>query len=153
MYEELTIKLRNCSSSAAPCRTCDMMENNRCTDDLMRQAADVIELLESRLRNHEQRWISLKDIFPNDEEDVLLKFPHNRAVGFWDKGAWGVCSGDGFYTEVAENEAKPTHWMPLPDPPNEVDQEERNRELCRSNYAAQLEGLGYNADGTPKCSE
>lgn len=30
--------------------------------------------------------------------------------------------------------------------------EERNRELCRSNYAAQLEGLGYNADGTPKGS-
>lgn len=31
--------------------------------------------------------------------------------------------------------------------------EERERELCRSNYAAQLEGLGYNADGTPKGSE
>lgn len=30
---------------------------------------------------------------------------------------------------------------------------ERERELCRSNYAAQLEGLGYNADGTPKGSE
>lgn len=34
-----------------------------------------------------------------------------------------------------------------------VSKEERERELCRSNYAAQLEGLGYNADGTPKCSE
>ena len=31
-----------------------------------------------------------------------------------------------------------------------VSKEERERELCRSNYAAQLEGLGYNADGTPK---
>lgn len=28
--------------------------------------------------------------------------------------------------------------------------EERGRELSRSNYVAQLEGLGYNADGTPK---
>lgn len=35
----------------------------------------------------------------------------------------------------------------------EVSTEERERELCRSNYAAQLEGLGYNADGTPKGSE
>lgn len=35
----------------------------------------------------------------------------------------------------------------------EVSKEERERELCRSNYAAQLEGLGYNADGTPKGSE
>ena len=32
----------------------------------------------------------------------------------------------------------------------EVSKEEREREFCRSNYAAQLEGLGYNADGTPK---
>lgn len=31
--------------------------------------------------------------------------------------------------------------------------EERERELCRSNYATQLEGLGYNSDGTPKGSE
>lgn len=31
-----------------------------------------------------------------------------------------------------------------------VSKEERDRELSRSNYAAQLEGLGYNADGTPK---
>lgn len=35
----------------------------------------------------------------------------------------------------------------------EVSKEERERELFRSNYAAQLEGLGYNADGTPKGSE
>lgn len=34
-----------------------------------------------------------------------------------------------------------------------VSKEEREREICRSNYAAQLEGLGYNADGTPKGSE
>lgn len=32
----------------------------------------------------------------------------------------------------------------------EVSKEERDRELSRSNYAAQLEGFGYNADGTPK---
>lgn len=31
-----------------------------------------------------------------------------------------------------------------------VSKEEREREICRSNYAAQLEGLGYNADGSPK---
>ena len=27
---------------------------------------------------------------------------------------------------------------------------ERERELCRSSYAAQLDGLGYGTDGTPK---
>lgn len=32
----------------------------------------------------------------------------------------------------------------------EKSNEERGRELSRRNYAAQLEGIGYNADGTPK---
>lgn len=30
------------------------------------------------------------------------------------------------------------------------DEDERNRELCRSNYAAQLDALGYYPDGSPK---
>ena len=28
--------------------------------------------------------------------------------------------------------------------------EERNRRLCRENYAAQMESLGYDADGNKK---
>ena len=30
------------------------------------------------------------------------------------------------------------------------DEEEERRELCRRNYAAQMESLGYDADGNPK---
>ena len=32
----------------------------------------------------------------------------------------------------------------------EETEEERNRRLCRENYAAQMESLGYNADGNKK---
>ena len=65
------------------------------------------------------RWISVKERLPRMWEPVQLLFDENQAVGFWDDGVWDVYSGNGFYTEVAPNEGKPTHWMPLPEPPKE----------------------------------
>ena len=67
------------------------------------------------------RWVSVTEHFPDAYEDVLLQFPNNQAAGFCDRdGCWSVYSGDGFYTEVADNEPKPTHWAKkLPYPPKE----------------------------------
>ena len=67
------------------------------------------------------RWVSVTEHFPDAYEDVLLQFPNNQAAGFCDRdGCWGIYSGDGFYTEVADNEPKPTHWVKkLPEPPKE----------------------------------
>ena len=45
MYDELVKRLRNCSTQAAPCKTCDMTEDGSCSDTLMKQAADAIEEL------------------------------------------------------------------------------------------------------------
>lgn len=66
-------------------------------------------------------WVPVAERFPDAYEDVLLQFPNNQAAGFCDRdGCWGVYSGDGFYTEVADNEPKPTHWAKkLPGPPKE----------------------------------
>ena len=81
----------------------------------MNRLADAIEELSK------PRWIPVTEKPPKAYEEVMLLFPHNQAVGFCDRdGCWSVYSGDGFYTEVADNEPKPTHWArKLPEPPKE----------------------------------
>ena len=86
---------------------------------LMNQAADAIEELSKVIQNHDfleslinSHWIPVTERLPDSYEDVMLKFPNNQAAGFCDRdGCWSVYSGDGFYTEVGDNEPKPTHWM------------------------------------------
>ena len=106
----------------------------------MRKAADAIEELTASVECYEAttdmalieedggmvirfvpKWIPVTEKPPKAYEEVLLLFPHNQAAGFCDRdGCWGVYSGDGFYTEVADNEPKPTHWArKLPEPPKE----------------------------------
>lgn len=84
-----------------------------CSDDWYKEACDYKAML--------PRWIPVTNRLPDVYEDVLLQFPNNQAVGYIDRdGCWGVYSGDGFYTEVADNEPKPTHWAKkLPEPPKE----------------------------------
>lgn len=85
------------------------------TAAILEEAADAIEELSK------PRWIPVTEKPPKAYEEVLLLFQHNQAAGFCDRdGRWGVYSGDGLYTEVADNEAKPTHWAKkLPEPPKE----------------------------------
>ena len=85
-------------------------------------------------------WISVKDRFPDDEQDVLIftetvetygkhkerkKIYHNIFYGYCDSGTWltSYCHGCEYIEKM--NEKFPdehitvTHWMPLPDPPKE----------------------------------
>lgn len=111
MYEELVRDLRNWSKAwGEEPNPVGLVPVKR-----LAEAADAIEELSK------PRWVSVKERLPDAYEDVLLQFPNNQAVGFCDRdGCWGVYSGDGFYTEVADNEPKPTHWAKkLEEPPKE----------------------------------
>jgi hypothetical protein len=145
MYEELAKRIRGCSYSdpngCEECRACPNADNYyECKQKLALQAADAIEELIASVECYEAttdmalieengstvirfmpKWIPVTEKPPKAYEDVLLLFPHNQAAGFCDRdGCWGVYSGDGFYTEVADNEPKPTHWArKLPEPSKE----------------------------------
>lgn len=108
MYEELVKRLRDISNS-------DSNIKSNYIGLTMIQAADAIEELSK------PHWVSVNERLPKAYEEVTLRFPNNQAAGFCDRdGCWAVYSGDGFYTEVADNEPKPTHWMKkLPEPPKE----------------------------------
>lgn len=68
----------------------------------------------------EQRWIPVTERLPEKQKDVLIYFENgNAAVGFWhdqdeDVTFWCAYTDGGYYTDC---EAEPTHWMPLPEPP------------------------------------
>lgn len=66
-----------------------------------------------------QRWIKCEDRLPEMEENVLMRFNNNTAVGFIleideHSALWCAYIDDGFY-EYCDDE--PLYWMPLPEPP------------------------------------
>lgn len=116
MYEQLIKRLRNVSMEFGQLNHVSV---------LLLEAADAIEGLSHAVDQmtewRKNQWIPVTERLPNAYESVLLQFPNNQAAGFCDRdGCWGVYSGDGLYTEIADNEQKPTHWAKkLPEPPKE----------------------------------
>lgn len=132
-YTKLVWLLMNCATEAAPCKTCDMAENPSCTDDLMKQAADVIfelgvkvgdltrQVKANSITVQLPKWISVKDKLPEPRVEVLVYIqPKNKeqphpafiSLDFLEHGGYWAES-----TQPWEYEA--THWMPLPEPPKE----------------------------------
>lgn len=72
-------------------------------------------------------WISVKDRLPEPHTDILLFFgsddmavasyhPIFKQWGRQTNNVWVIDNGDDISATIELN--RPTHWMPLPEPPN-----------------------------------
>lgn len=57
----------------------------------------------------ELQWIPICEWFPSEGVDVLLQFPSNQGVGYYEDGDWMINTGDGVYNLVGYNEENPSH--------------------------------------------
>ena len=99
------------------CRDCSKFNTvgGNCTEDLLSDALALLKEQETF-----DGWISVKDRLPEDETEVIIFVQHKigwyRVFGWHDEYGWHSSAeefGDGESDFV-------THWMPLPEPPEEV---------------------------------
>ena len=72
-------------------------------------------------------WIRIEDRLPEEKKDVLVMFGNgdmavaSMGIAKDDDGVytyWSATTDEGWITDCTY---KPTHWMSLPEPPKEVD--------------------------------
>ena len=123
---ELIKALRHCADeNIEMCPPCKYFAWDKPKDDckfeLMRDAADTIEELISRVH----KWISVKEKLPDNQRPVLVYVPESEGfyeyVGMADYtwspkgGFW--CGTDGETYGAIGFIRTPTHWCELPEPP------------------------------------
>ena len=87
----------------------DVMGHMKDLDRRIRQGGDdaiaaACELL--------PRWISVEERLPEEDVNVLVRTKHGMHVaGLDEDGLWNASHGDSWQFP------EPTHWMPLPSPP------------------------------------
>lgn len=146
MYDELVKMLRTCALIHGQCAVCYYHGNpcNALTEIPLAQAADAIEELKKALdavndahnegydvgywagrRDYEPKWIPVTERLPGiDDGDWVLGVVNGFAYGivyknaivtveyYENSGCWSLHDLDAKVTV--------THWMPLPEPPEEV---------------------------------
>lgn len=79
---------------------------------------DVCNMIADRVPSAEpeRKWIPVIEALPDSNDDVLLQFRSNMAVGYYEDEGWSVATGEDLYSGIDESEDKPIAWMQLPEP-------------------------------------
>ena len=94
------------------------IEKLRAQNEQLREAAALVAKESAELL--ERRWIPVEERLPEDRGDVLVAAYWHERWGVYmgwcapERAAWSVHIGIGDRNDVAV-----THWMPLPEPPEE----------------------------------
>lgn len=110
--------LRRCQFGA-PCARCPAVSYKNCMDEMHKCAADLIERLtaENAALREKQRWIPVTERPPEKQQRVIVRCKTvGTTVGWIMFGEW--------VTDLGPGCGEVTHWMPLPEAPEEGDKHE-----------------------------
>ena len=128
--EEIKMGLEHCKH-LAPCLDCayaDLRDTKyTCETTLLSNALALIQQLEAQAQAQVPKWIRVEDYMPEYGDVVLVTANgnpkpnitlHNATLiaSFWAQEGWIADGFEGWDDLIV------THWMPLPEPPEEVQQ-------------------------------
>ena len=122
--KELVQALR-CCKFGLPCEKCPVVGKKDCFEEVNTAAAELIERLtaENAVLREKQRWIPVAERLPERDVQVLGWYKDNpfsqyrHEVVAWNGNGWVFVYAHRYVTNV-------THWMPLPDAPEEGEKED-----------------------------
>jgi hypothetical protein len=75
--------------------------------------------IEAAIREAEQgRWVPVEERLPEENENALVTHGDDITIGWID---WADSDGAMWWTTDGPDEDGPTHWQPLPSPPEETE--------------------------------
>ncbi len=123
MTDKEIVQALRCCKFGEPCDRCPVVSDQNCVNVMHKRAADLIERLTAEnaaLREKVPQWISVEDRLPeawkNEEDNTLINYMIYSPYFGVDIGNYHKEAGTWLCMALP---CTVTHWMPLPDAPEE----------------------------------
>lgn len=131
MTNKEIVQALRCSATKEEQKSCDMCQRSKrgcfeCINSYLYEAVSLIEQMtaENAALREKQRWIPVTEQMPETGVPVLVNYigtdelPHADGVVAWTD--WGALWWEGSLADSESEVTVPiTHWMPLPEAPEE----------------------------------
>ena len=125
MTDKEIVQALRCCKIGEPCDRCPVVSDQNCVNVMHKRAADLIERLTAEnaaLREKVPQWISVEDRLPeawkNEEDNTLINYMIYSPYFGVDIGNYHKEAGTWLCMALP---CTVTHWMPLPEAPEEGD--------------------------------